>query len=242
MTRSRIDQLLVAKGLFESRAKAQEAIAAGLVIANGKLVRKPSETLEDTAEITASAPYPWVSRGGLKLVAALDAFGFDPKNRTCLDVGSSTGGFTHVLLDRGAARVYAIDVGHDQLHHSLRSDARVESREGTDARRLSAQDFTPLPDLIVCDASFISLKLVLAASLALAPTGAELAALIKPQFEVGPNNVVKGIVKDKALAKTVCRDIEKWLNISGWQVVGQKPSPITGGDGNHEFLIGAVKL
>ena len=239
MTRQRADLALVARGLFESRAKAQEAIAAGLVRADGKPVRKASEAIAENARIEAEAPYPWVSRGGVKCAAALDAFGFDPTGRVCLDVGASTGGFTHVLLTRGAARVHAVDVGHDQLHPSLRADPRVVSMEGRDARSLTAGDFAAPPSLIVCDASFISLALVLPQPLSLAAPQAELAALIKPQFEVGRAHVAKGVVRDAAARERACAAVSDMLTQLGWTIVGLAPSPIEGGDGNVEYLIGA---
>ena len=242
MTRQRADLVLVGRGLFESRARAQEAIAAGLVRADGRVVRKASEMLAADATIEAEAPWPWVSRGGVKCAAALDAFGFDPAGRTCLDIGASTGGFTHVLLTRGAARVYAVDVGHDQLHRSLRGDPRVVSMEGVDARALTAADFSQPPSLIVCDASFISLTLVLPPALALAAPGAELAALIKPQFEVGRAHVAKGVVRDAAARDKACATISAMLTRLGWSIVGLVASPIEGGDGNVEFLIGARRI
>jgi 23S rRNA (cytidine1920-2'-O)/16S rRNA (cytidine1409-2'-O)-methyltransferase len=235
----RADTALVQRGHFESRAKAQEAIAAGLVSADGKIVRKSSELLGVEAQIEASKPYPWVSRGGLKLVAALDAFGFDPEGQTCLDIGSSTGGFTDVLLSRGASRVYAVDVGHGQLHESLRGEPRVISMESTDARALTAAHFAQPPSLIVCDASFISLRLILPNVLSLAAPGAALAALVKPQFEAGPAHVVKGIVRDEKARTRVCAEISDCVRGLGWTILGLKPSPIAGGDGNLEFLIGA---
>ena len=239
--KTRADLLLVERGLFESRAKAREAIEAGLVSANGAVVRKASDTIAPDAKIEAKAPYPWVSRGGLKLVAGLDHFRIDPAGLTCLDVGSSTGGFTHVLLARGAAKIFAVDVGQDQLHASLRGDPRVASLEKTDARELDEQIIPQQPQLIVCDASFISLKLVLPRALELAGPGAKLIALIKPQFEAGRAAVKKGIVKDPAIHAAVCAEIEAWLSTSRWNVLGMIASPITGGDGNVEFLIGAEK-
>jgi 23S rRNA (cytidine1920-2'-O)/16S rRNA (cytidine1409-2'-O)-methyltransferase len=239
--KTRADLLLVERGLFESRAKAREAIEAGLVSANGAAVRKASDTIAHDAKIEAKAPYPWVSRGGLKLVAGLDHFSIDPTGLTCLDVGASTGGFTHVLLARDAAKVFAVDVGQDQLHASLRGDPRVTSLEKTDARELDEQIIPQQPQLIVCDASFISLKLVLPRALELAGPGAKLIALIKPQFEAGRAAVKKGIVKDPAIHAAVCAEIEAWLSTSRWNVLGMIASPITGGDGNVEFLIGAEK-
>ena len=183
--RLRADRLLVERGLFESRAKAQAAIAAGLVSADGKPVRKASEEIAADAAIEATPAHPYVSRGGLKLVAALDHFGFEPKGRVCLDVGASTGGFTEVLLERGAARVYAVDVGRGQLHERLRVRPEVVSLEQTDIRTLAPGHFDSAPDLVAVDVSFISLKQVLPAALALTKPPAQLVALIKPQFEAG---------------------------------------------------------
>lgn len=240
MTSQRADLTLVARGLFPSRAKAQEAIAAGCVTIDGRVLRKASEAIAETAEIAATPLYPWVSRGGVKLEAALEAFGFDPGGTTCLDLGASTGGFTEVLLARGAAKVYAVDVGHGQLHERLRDDPRVASSEGTDARRLAAADFDPLPNFITCDLSFISLKLVLPYVFDLAARPAKLVCLIKPQFEAGPAFVVKGIVKDEAAQQRASDDIAELCRAAGWQIVGVIPSPIAGGDGNREFLLGAT--
>jgi 23S rRNA (cytidine1920-2'-O)/16S rRNA (cytidine1409-2'-O)-methyltransferase len=235
--RMRADRLLAERGLFESRAKAQEAIAAGLVTANGVLVRKASEDVDVDAAIEARPAHPYVSRGGVKLAAALDAFGFDPKGRICLDVGASTGGFTQVLVERGAARVYAVDVGRAQLHESLRKRPEVISCEETDIRTLAPLD--PTPDMVVIDVSFISLKQVLPAALKLARTPAQLVALIKPQFEAGRERVKKGVVRDAAVHAEVCDEIAAFTASLGWRVVGLIPSPITGGDGNTEFLLGA---
>jgi 23S rRNA (cytidine1920-2'-O)/16S rRNA (cytidine1409-2'-O)-methyltransferase len=181
-----------------------------------------------------------VSRGGLKLAAALDAFGFDPAGRTCLDVGASTGGFTDVLLARGAERVYAVDVGHGQLHRRLRNEARVLAMEGTDARTLMRSMFDPWPDLIVCDVSFISLTLVLPPVLALASREAALVCLVKPQFETGPGKRAKGVVRSPAAHAAACRSIDSCIRSLGWRVKGTIDSPVTGGDGNCEFLVGAV--
>ncbi len=241
MTRIRADLLLVERGLFESRAKAREAIEAGLVRAAGTAVRKPSDMLDAGAEIAATAPYPWVSRGGLKLVEGLAHFAIDPAGLVCLDVGSSTGGFTHVLLSRGASIVYAVDVGQGQLHASLQGEPRVVSLEKTDARDLDTGLIPQAPQLVVCDASFISLKLVLKQALALAAPGARLIALIKPQFEAGRAALKKGVVRDGTIHAAVCRDIQDWLASQGWKVLGVTPSPITGGDGNVEFLTAAEK-
>ena len=240
-SRLRADRLLVERGLFDSRAKAQAAIAAGLVSANGVTVRKPSEEIAVDAAIEASPAHPYVSRGGVKLAAALDRFGFDPKGRVCLDVGASTGGFTQVLLERGAARVYAVDVGRGQLHGSLRARPEVMSLEETDIRDLAPGHFDPAPDLVTIDVSFISLKQALPAALALAPPPAQLVALIKPQFEAGRDAIKKGIVRDPTVHKAVCDDIATFVTGLGWRVIGVIPSPIAGGDGNLEFLLAAAR-
>ena len=239
--RLRIDRLLVERGLFESRAKAQAAIEAGLVSANGKLVLKASETIDPDAEIEASAAHPYVSRGGVKLAAALDHFGFDSKTRVCLDIGASTGGFTQVLLERGAQKVYAVDVGSGQLHESLRHRPEVISLEQTDIRNVAPARFDPPPDMLVCDVSFISLKLVLPSALALATPRAQLIALIKPQFEAGRAQLKKGIVRNEAIRAAVCDDIATLVTSLGWRVLSVIPSPISGGDGNEEFLLGAAR-
>jgi 23S rRNA (cytidine1920-2'-O)/16S rRNA (cytidine1409-2'-O)-methyltransferase len=238
--RLRADRLLVERGHFESRARAQAAIAAGLVRADDQPVTRASDLLDRDARLEASAPHPFVSRGGLKLDAALDAFGFDPAGRVCLDVGASTGGFTDALLARGAAHVYAVDVGRDQLHASLRADARVTSLEGTDARSLDRVAIPQAPDLCAIDVSFISLRLILPALLPLLAPGAALAALIKPQFEAGRDRVGRGgIVRDPAIHDAVCAEIRAALEAAGLGILGLIPSPVAGGDGNREFLIGA---
>jgi 23S rRNA (cytidine1920-2'-O)/16S rRNA (cytidine1409-2'-O)-methyltransferase len=238
--KERIDRLLVERGLFDSRAKAQAAIEARLVTADGKVVAKPSEMTLADAEIQSSAAHPYVSRGGVKLSAALGHFGFDPKDRVCLDVGASTGGFTQVLLERGASRIYAVDVGSRQLHESLRTRPEVVSLEQTDIRNALFTLFDPQPDLIVADVSFISLKLVLPPALALARKPAQLIALIKPQFEAGRAQLKRGIVRDTAVHSAVCNDITAFVTALGWTVAGVIPSPISGGDGNVEFLLGAT--
>jgi 23S rRNA (cytidine1920-2'-O)/16S rRNA (cytidine1409-2'-O)-methyltransferase len=238
--RLRADRLLVERGLFESRAKAQAAIAAGLVSANAVAVRKASEEIPADARIEARALHPYVSRGGIKLSAALDHFGFEPKGRVCLDVGASTGGFTQVLLERGAARVYAVDVGRGQLHESLRACPEVVAVEETDIRKLSPTRLDPQADFITVDVSFISLKLVLPAALALAKRPARLVALIKPQFEAGRAALKKGVVRDEAIRKTVCEDMAAFVASLGWRVIGVIRSPIEGGDGNVEYLLGAA--
>ncbi|HUB65571.1 MAG TPA: TlyA family RNA methyltransferase [Methylocella sp.] len=237
----RADITLVERQLFSSRAKAQEAIAAGLVRADGEIIRKPSEPIKPGAKIEATPAYPWVSRGGVKLAAALDAFGLDPAGRLCLDVGASTGGFTHVLLARGAAEVVCVDVGHGQLHPYIAHDPRVLSREGIDARNLTQAQFTRPPALVTCDVSFISLALVLPSVLPLTAAPASLVALIKPQFEAGPGGAVKGIVKENAIRLEACKKIERLVKSLGWRILGVLPSPIEGGDGNQEFLLGAIR-
>jgi 23S rRNA (cytidine1920-2'-O)/16S rRNA (cytidine1409-2'-O)-methyltransferase len=240
-TRQRADRLLVARGLFDSRAKAQAAISAGLVSADEKPVRKASEEIAVDAQLHATPAHPYVSRGGVKLAAALDHFGFDPRGRVCLDVGASTGGFTQVLMQRGAARIYAIDVGRGQLHESLRGRPEIVSLEETDIRACSPASFRATPNLVTIDVSFISLKLVLPAALSLVAHRSQLVALIKPQFEVGPAKAKKGIVRDIALHGAVCADISGVVAALGWRVAGVIPSPIDGGDGNAEFLLGAAR-
>jgi 23S rRNA (cytidine1920-2'-O)/16S rRNA (cytidine1409-2'-O)-methyltransferase len=241
----RLDELLVERGLAESRTRAQALILAGLVFgAGGERLDKPGRSLAADAEIQVRGrDHPWVSRGGIKLAHGLDHFAIDPKGAVALDVGASTGGFTDVLLSRGADRVYAVDVGHGQLAWKLRNDERVVVLERVNARHLGAAEVPEPVDLIVCDASFISLKTVLPAPLSLARAGARLVALIKPQFEVGAGQVGKGgVVRDPALHDGVCRDIEAWLALQpGWRVLGLAESPILGPEGNKEFLIAAVK-
>ncbi len=237
----RVDVELVERGLVESRARAQALIMAGLVFSGQRRVLKAGETVAAEAPLDVRGrDHPWVSRGGLKLVAGLDHFAVDPTGSVALDVGASTGGFTDVLVSRGAARVYAVDVGHGQLAWRLRQDPRVVVLERTNARTLGPAEIPEPVDLIVCDASFIGLAVVLPAALALAAPGARLVALIKPQFEVGRGQVGKGgVVRDTALHREVCARIAEWLATRpGWEVVGVADSPITGPDGNREFLIG----
>jgi 23S rRNA (cytidine1920-2'-O)/16S rRNA (cytidine1409-2'-O)-methyltransferase len=234
----RADQLLVERGLFPSRARAQDAIAAGLVRADGEIVRKPAQPLLADARIEATAAHPWASRGGLKLVAALDAFGLDPSGLACLDLGASTGGFTDVLLSRGAKSVVAVDVGHGQF--ALPPDPRVRSLEGRDARSLTPADLFVPPQAVVCDVSFISQRLVLPHALSLTAPGAWLATLVKPQFEVGPGRVVKGLVKDEAALAEACESVRATVEGLGWRVLGVMPSPVLGGEGAREFLLGAI--
>jgi 23S rRNA (cytidine1920-2'-O)/16S rRNA (cytidine1409-2'-O)-methyltransferase len=241
--RKRLDQLLVERGLAESRTRAQALIMAGLVFSDERRLEKPGMLIaEDAPVVVKGRDHPWVSRGGVKLAHALDHFGIDPAGLICMDVGVSTGGFTDVLLSRGAARVYAVDVGRGQLAWKLRVDSRVVLLEGVNARNL-ARALIPEPiRLIVCDVSFISLTLALPAALALAAPGARLIALIKPQFEAARGEVGKGgIVRDPDARLRVCERISTWLSAQpGWQVLGVIDSPITGTDGNREYLIGGV--
>lgn len=242
MTRKRIDLLLVERGLFDSRARARAAIEAGLVSAGGKTIARPSDMVEDAADIAATPAHPWVGRGGLKLDHALTLWPVLVEGRTVLDVGASTGGFTQVCLSRGAARVYSVDVGRGQLHPSLAADPRVVELSGTDARALDATLIPTAPDLIVTDVSFIALAKALPAALTLAGEGAELIALVKPQFEVGRERVGKGgLVKDEAARAQALADVVAWLERTGWRVLATADSPVTGGDGNREFLLRAVK-
>ena len=239
--RQRADIALVERGFFESRARARAAIEAGLVRVDGAVLRKPAEPVSPLAQIEASAPHPYVSRGGLKLAAALGAFAFEVGGKTCLDLGSSTGGFTDVLLRNGAAQVYAVDVGHGQLHASLRADLRVVSMEGTDMRSLEASMFSQPPQMLVCDASFISLRLALPHPLSLAAPNAALVTLIKPQFEAGRDRVKKGIVRYAAVHAEIVANMRAFIASLGWRVIDVIASPIEGGDGNREFLLGAIR-
>jgi 23S rRNA (cytidine1920-2'-O)/16S rRNA (cytidine1409-2'-O)-methyltransferase len=240
MPAQRADLALVARGLYESRARARAAIEAGLVEIDGAKLTRPSQPVADSACVTrADAPHPWVSRGGVKLAAGLDAFGFDPAGRLCLDLGASTGGFTDALLTRGARAVVAIDVGHGQLHPRLAADPRVIAREGFDARALTAADLPGPPEAVVCDVSFISSTLLLPVALKLAAPGAFLATLVKPQFESAPGEVVKGVVRDEAVRARAIARVRACIEGLGWAVAGVIASPIAGGDGNVEYVIGA---
>ena len=239
--RERADRLLVARGLFESRARAQAAIAAGLVTADGVPVRKASEAISSAAVIAAEPVHPYVSRGGVKLAAAFDHFHLNVTGRICLDVGASTGGFTEVLVLRGAQRVYAIDVGRDQLHPRLRGRGDIVSMEETDIRTLDPARLAEEPDFATVDVSFISLKLVMPAVGNILKPRATLLALIKPQFEAGRRDVKKGIVRDASIHSSVCNDIGAFLTALGWRVGGIAPSAIVGGDGNREFFIEAER-
>lgn len=242
--RTRIDQLLVERGLAESRTRAQALIMAGLVFAGEKRLEKPGQTIDpETAIDVRGRDHPWVSRGGLKLDHALEAFGIDVTGKIAIDLGASTGGFTDVLLARGAAKVYAVDVGHGQLAWSLRQDERVVVLEKTNVRALDNEQIPGAPAILVSDLSFISIMLALPAAMALAAPGAVLVSLIKPQFEAGADQVGKGgIVRDPAVHTSVCTTIQTWLESEmGWKVLGLVDSPVTGADGNREFLIAARK-
>ena len=238
----RLDQLLVDRGLAESRARAQALVMAGKVFAGETRLDKPGTKIAGDTPLKVRGPdHPWVSRGGLKLAHGLDHFSIDPAGAVALDVGASTGGFTDVLLARGAAKVYAVDVGRGQLAWKLRQNSRVVVLEGVNARTLSAAEVPEPVDLIVCDASFIGLATVLPAALALAAPDARVVALVKPQFEAGPDKVGKGgIVRDAAVHSEVCGRIRAWLDgLPDWRVLGLTESPITGAGGNVEFLIAA---
>jgi 23S rRNA (cytidine1920-2'-O)/16S rRNA (cytidine1409-2'-O)-methyltransferase len=237
----RADRLLVARGLFESRARAQAAIAAGLVTADGVPVRKASDEISSDAFIAAEPEHPYVSRGGVKLAAALEHFSIDVTGRVCLDVGASTGGFTELLLTRGARRVYAVDVGSKQLHQRLRGRDDVLSIEQTDIRTIDPAALPEQPDLATIDVSFISLKLVLPAVGKLVAPHARILGLIKPQFEADRRQSKKGIVRDDAVHRMVCENISSFVASLGWDVGGIVPSAILGGDGNREFFIAAKR-
>ncbi|QIK77769.1 TlyA family RNA methyltransferase [Sphingomonas piscis] len=243
MPKVRADQLLVSRGLAESRSRAQAFIMAGAVFSGERKIAKAGDMLPDDAALDVRGKdHPWVSRGGIKLDYGLTHFGFDVTGAAALDVGSSTGGFTDVLLSRGAARVYAVDVGTNQLAWKLRQDERVIVHEQTNARTLTAEIVPEPVDIIVCDASFISLTKVLEAPLKLARPGACLLALIKPQFEAGRAEVGKGgVVRDPSVHARVCQEAGDWTKSHGWDVLGIVESPINGPEGNVEFLLGATK-
>lgn len=241
MAKLRADQLLVESGLAESRTRAQAMIMAGLVFLGDRKVEKPGQSVAaDAALDVRGRDHPWVSRGGIKLAHALDHFAWDVTGVVAMDVGSSTGGFTDVLLTKGAAKVYAVDSGTNQLAWKLRQDSRVVVHEQTSARVLTAQHIPEPIDLFVCDASFIGLAKVLEVPLSFATADARLAALIKPQFEAGRTEVGKGgVVRDPAVHQRVCDDVAAWLTAIGWTVEGVTQSPITGPEGNVEFLVAA---
>jgi 23S rRNA (cytidine1920-2'-O)/16S rRNA (cytidine1409-2'-O)-methyltransferase len=237
--RKRADILLVERGLFESRARAQAAIEAGLVTANDRLVTKPSESIAADASLQAQPAHPFVSRGGVKLAGALESYPIEIEDHVCLDVGASTGGFTEVLLANGAAIVFAIDVGHEQLHPSLRGHPKVVSMEGTDIRAFEGKRLPARPDIVVIDVSFISLKAVLPVALSLAAAPMHLLALIKPQFEAQRKHSKRGIIRNAMVHQEVCDDIAAFASTLGCTDIQIFPSSIKGGDGNVEFFLGA---
>lgn len=237
--RKRADMLLVERGLFESRARARAAIEAGHVTANDKPVLKASEGIAADAVLRAEPAHPFVSRGGVKLAGALEQYPFEIEDHVCLDVGASTGGFTEVLLANGASLVFAIDVGRNQLHPSLHGHPRLVSMEQTDIRKLEGKRLPQRPDIVVIDVSFISLKAVLPVALSLAAAPMHLLALIKPQFEAPRKHSRRGIVRDAAIHQATCDDIAAFASSLGCTEIRVFPSPITGGDGNIEFFIGA---
>jgi 23S rRNA (cytidine1920-2'-O)/16S rRNA (cytidine1409-2'-O)-methyltransferase len=237
--RKRADVLLVERGLFESRARARAAIEAGLVIADDKPVTKPSDTIAADAVLQAQPAHPFVSRGGVKLSGALEQYPIDIEGHVCLDVGASTGGFTEVLLANGAAIVFAIDVGRDQLHPSLRGHSRIVSMEETDIRDFEGKRLPARPDVVVIDVSFISLKAVLPVALSLAAAPMHLLALIKPQFEAARKHSKRGIIRNAMVHQEICDDITAFAASLGCTDIKVFPSPITGGDGNIEFFLGA---
>ncbi len=241
--KQRVDQMLVERGLVESRSRAQALIMAGTVFTGETKVAKAGQQLSEDAPLEVRGrDHPWVSRGGIKLAHAIDEFGLDPKGATAMDIGSSTGGFTDVLLQKGADHVFAVDSGTNQLAWKLRQDERVTVLEQTSARILTAEHIDRPCNWVVCDASFIGLAKVLEVPLALAAPNATLVALIKPQFEVGRNEVGKGgVVRDPALHERVCAEVTDWLETIGWTVKGLTTSPITGPEGNVEFLVWAER-
>ncbi|WP_090561051.1 TlyA family RNA methyltransferase [Belnapia rosea] len=243
MAKERADQALVDRGLAESRTRAQALILAGKVFSGEQRVEKAGQFLAPGTPLEVRGQdHPWVSRGGVKLDHAIRHFGLSPKGKVALDVGASTGGFTHVLLHHGAARVFAVDVGHGQLAWTLRNDPRVTVMERVNARYLEATQLDAVPEVLVCDASFIGLQVVLPQPLSLCAPGAWAVALIKPQFEVGPAIAKGGVVRDAAVHRSVCHKIEEWWGaLPGWRVLGVEPSPLLGPEGNREFLIAALR-
>lgn len=241
----RLDLLLLSRNLFASRSRARDAVERGTVTVDGKVVTKPSATVAETAEIGIDDPAKaYVSRAALKLVAALDGFGLSPEGRTCLDVGASTGGFTEVLLKRGAAHVISVDVGHGQMHERLKANPRVTNIEGLNARAMTRDDIGGAAfSMVVSDVSFISLKLALPPALEMAEPGSLAVLLVKPQFEAGREAISKaGLLKQPETAPAVAADLETWfVRDMGWNSLGLMPSPIAGGDGNHEFLLAGTK-
>lgn len=244
-SKTRLDQLLVTRNISDSRSKAQAMIKAGKVSSNGKFLTKPSLSVDETIPLDITeAEHPWVSRGGMKLAHAVEHFSLAQHiaDATTLDIGASTGGFTDVLLHHGAKQIYAVDVGTGQLSSSLLADSRIISLENTNAKNLNPELIPDTPSIIVCDASFISLKKLLSAPLALAAPNAHIITLIKPQFEVGKElaDKHKAVIKSEKMHASICDDIQQWITEQGWQVHGIIESPITGPKGNKEFLLYAT--
>lgn len=243
--RQRLDELLVQRGLFASRSRARDAIARGAVRVAGEAVTRPGQPVRGDADIVVDDPaQAYVSRAALKLIAGLDAFGFDPMGTLALDIGASTGGFTQVLLERGAVHVLAVDVGHGQMDARVAADPRVTSLEKRNARELTLEHLDGRrPDFVVSDVSFISLKLALPPALELATQGARCVLLVKPQFEAGREAIGKGgLLRDPADGPRIAGELRDWLDVQpGWRALGVVPSPIEGGDGNKEFLLAGVK-
>jgi 23S rRNA (cytidine1920-2'-O)/16S rRNA (cytidine1409-2'-O)-methyltransferase len=238
MSRERADKVLVVRGLFESRARARAAIEAGLAFADGVQIKDAATLIAANAALEAQAPHPWVSRGGVKLAFALAHFGISPQGRVCLDVGASTGGFCDVLMQGGAAKIFAVDVGAGQLHPGVAGSNRVVNLEKTDARSLTSDTITEAPSLITADLSFIGLEKALGPALALAAPDAILITLVKPQFQLGPERLGKGgVVKDETAAADALAMVSQWLKSQGWRVTATADSPILGGDGNKEALL-----
>ena len=243
MSRERADKVLVARGLFESRARAQAAIEAGLAYADGVQIKDASTKIAANAALEAQAPHPWVSRGGVKLAFALEHFGVSPQGRICLDIGASTGGFCDVLMRGGALKIFAVDVGAGQLHPGVAGSNRVVNLEKTDARSLTADLITEAPSLITADLSFIGLEKALGPALSLAGPDAILITLVKPQFQLGPERLGKGgVVKDETATADALAMITRWLETQGWRVTATADSPILGGDGNKEALLCARRV
>ncbi len=237
--RKRADVLLVERGLFESRARARAAIEAGGVVADGRQVVKASETIAADAELSAQPAHPWVSRGGVKLAGALEQYPIEIEDHICLDVGASTGGFTEVLLANGASLVFAVDIGHGQLHPSLQGHPKIVSMEATDIRSFEGKRLPARPDVVVIDVSFISLKAVLPVALSLAAAPMHLLALIKPQFEADRKHSKRGIIRNAMVHQEICDDISAFVSSLGCTDIQIFPSSIKGGDGNIEFFLGA---
>jgi 23S rRNA (cytidine1920-2'-O)/16S rRNA (cytidine1409-2'-O)-methyltransferase len=238
----RADVFLVNQGLAASRAEAQAAIRAGHVTVDGEQVKKAAQKLQSHMNVSYQPPHPYVSRGGVKLAAALDHFGLSPAIKICMDIGASTGGFTQVLLERRASRVYAVDVGHGQLHAKIKADRRVVSLEGVNARELTRAKVPESPQVVVADVSFISLKQALPSALGLASRDAWAVFLVKPQFELGRWGTPRsGVVKDHGARATALSEVTEWVKTQGWTILGHMESPIAGGDGNKEYLLAAAR-